>query len=459
MSLRARLVLVVVLAAVALGAACSALAHVLTSTDAARWARAEESADAIAASYLDAITHGDPPELASARALGRTFDADVGTCADDRVEVVASTRQPPGPHPAGRPRPPLPPDQRDAVANLCRDGSSRGRIEHPNDFLAIAVHRRDAQTVWAIRRVARLSDPDARTWQIEASILGSATLGLVVVTVSAMLTLRRGVRSLELSLARLETDLTSPVDVPRAQELALIARRIQTMSSHLRAAQLREGELNRELARDERLKALGRVSAGLAHEVRNPLAAMKLRIDVLERTGEITSDDGRETLRVCRAEILRLDRVVTTLLDIARGGPMQRKELALGSIVAARIEAASPAAGARDITLVQRGDATGKGDPDAVSRIVENLLRNAIEAAPASSTITVELAGHTITVIDTGPGVAAADEARLFEPFFTTKPDGTGLGLWMARSLAEAQGGALRYRRDRNVTRMELTLG
>jgi len=460
MSLRARLALVVILAALALAAAFAALAHVVTSTDTARWARAEESADAIASAFADSLSRGDSLESAGARSLGQTFDADVGTCVrGGAVDVVASTRQPPGPRPIARPAPPLPPDQRDTVASLCERESARGRIEHPNDFLAIAVRPSTTGEVWAIRRVPRLSDPDAQSWHVEAFVLAIATLVLVVVTVSAMLALHKGIRTLETSLAELEEDLSAAVAIPRATELARIARRIQTMSTHLRSAQAREVALGRELARGERLRALGRVSAGLAHEIRNPLAAMKLRLDVLERSGEIETDAGRETLRVCRDEILRLDRIVTTLLDIARGGPLEIHALDLASIVAARIAVASPAAAARGVTLDQRGTASARGDADAVARIVENLLRNAIEVAPAGSTVRVELDGKSLAVVDEGPGVPPDDEDKLFEPFFTTKPDGTGLGLWMARTLAEAQGGTLRYNRASAATRMELTLG
>jgi signal transduction histidine kinase len=106
-------------------------------------------------------------------------------------------------------------------------------------------------------------------------------------------------------------------------------------------------------------------------------------------------------------------------------------------------------------------------DPDALTRAVDNLLRNAVEASPRGASVRAR-AGETVQegpascfvqITDRGAGVPADRAAELFEPFFTTKADGTGLGLALARAVATAHKGTLTYMRDRDVTRFTLTLG
>ena len=99
--------------------------------------------------------------------------------------------------------------------------------------------------------------------------------------------LRRGAADLRTALVRLEGDLRAPVPRPRALELREIATGLEAMATHLAEARDRELALEATIARDQRLAALGRVAAGVAHEVRNPLAGMKLRLDLLKRSGEL----------------------------------------------------------------------------------------------------------------------------------------------------------------------------
>jgi signal transduction histidine kinase len=108
------------------------------------------------------------------------------------------------------------------------------------------------------------------------------------------------------------------------------------------------------------------------------------------------------------------------------------------------------------------GEAAAPVDADAMARAIDNLVRNAVEASPAGSTVEVsvrEMADRvSISIEDHGPGVPADRAAELFEPFFTTKPDGTGLGLAICRAIARAHGGDVTYSRDAATTRMQLTI-
>src|SRR5262249_51227081 len=146
--------------------------------------------------------------------------------------------------------------------------------------------------------------------------------------------------------------------------------------------------LERQLSQQERLSALGRVVAGVAHELRNPLAAIKLRLDLLERERRLDSV-GAEDVKTAQEEIARLDRLVTQLLSAARRGarapvPLDPRPLALR-----RIEAARAPATARGISLASDGDGHALADPDLVTTALDNLIRNAVEASPQGAEVSV----------------------------------------------------------------------
>ncbi len=223
--------------------------------------------------------------------------------------------------------------------------------------------------------------------------------------------------------------------------------------------------LTRELADKERLAALGRVAAGVAHEVRNPLAAIKLRTDLAQASGEAPPSLARDLADIS-AEVARLDRTVADLLVVAgrRTGP--RAERDLGALARKRADLLGPWAKERGVAIEVEGEARAAIDEDAVARAVDNLLRNAVEAsprgAPEGATVSVRVAeeGGTsrIDVIDSGTGVPATHAGELFEPFFTTKPEGTGLGLALSRAVAKAHSGSLTYAREGGRTRFTLSV-
>jgi signal transduction histidine kinase len=220
--------------------------------------------------------------------------------------------------------------------------------------------------------------------------------------------------------------------------------------------------LQSDLRRSERLAALGKLLAGVAHEVRNPLAAMKLRADLARTGGEATPAVARD-LEDIASEISRLDRLVSDLLIVAGRRTGAHDDVDVGELVARRIALIRPWATEKGIRLESQGGAGAPVDADAIARAVDNLLRNAVEASPdgacVEAHVTRDGARVRIDVVDRGKGVDPARAAELFEPFFTTKPDGTGLGLALARAVATAHDGSLTYARDGGTTRFSLTLG
>ena len=481
MSLRQRLIVIVVLAAVVLGAAIAAIIHILATSDAARLESAQSQGDAAAQALADAYRGRDEPTTLSSPSddlrleLLRTATsvlaslprAEAGYCTPDGTIVVQAR--------SGRGdmrRFSLAADHRAAVERACQQAfvapDARMHLRNPSDTIVVSALPIDGGAVAWTAIVVRARAAGEVPWQIEVALLAVGTLILVGVTLDALFALRRGAAQLDASLARLQLDLRAEVQTPRAEEFAKIALGLKHMAAHLADARESEQALSRTLAHEQRLAGLGRVVAGVAHEIRNPLAGMKLRLDLLARGKELPGE-AQEDVAACLGEIERLDRVVRSLLVVARRGPAQTQSIELGALVDERLALATELATTTGARLVRRGAATLSSDRDALARVIDNLLRNAIEASPRGGEVAIELACEEdgaagsdarveLSVIDEGQGVPASRSAEMFEPFFTTKPEGTGLGLWLSRSLLEALGGTLDYFREEGRTRFRVTL-
>jgi two-component system, NtrC family, sensor histidine kinase HydH len=204
-----------------------------------------------------------------------------------------------------------------------------------------------------------------------------------------------------------------------------------------------------------RLEGLGRAGAGLAHQLRNPLATVKGSAQLLlERAGpdgakpppdETTEKIAEKRLRSILEQTLRMERLIGRLLDYARPPRAEAADVPLG---AALRELAERGDRPR-VRLRKAPDAVVRVDPEHLRQILDNLLDNALSASPPEAEVEVSAAARNgrleIEVADRGPG-PGDDPEHLFEPYVTTRAEGTGLGLPIARALAEANGGALALR-------------
>ena len=333
----------------------------------------------------------------------------------------------------------------DAVA---RAGREHGRViaeldQAPNTVVVAAAPAQAGAIAWVAYLVVPLQA--LQTWRLITVGLAIFTALLVFTAVWATLAFRRSAAALNATLTALGKDLTVPVPTPRAAELAGIADGIRAMSRDLLASREATERLGRELAQKERLAALGRVAAGVAHEVRNPLASVKLRLD-LTADGEL-SESARKAVAAASAEIARLDRLVSDLLLVAGNKLGPRRAVGVGELVRARVEALQPWAQMRGVSVRASGDGDADIDAESVARAIDNLVRNAVEASPAEAAVDVRVgdAGDTVLVQieDHGGGVEEARAAELFEPFFTTKAEGTGLGLAISQRIIENAGGRI----------------
>jgi hypothetical protein len=277
-----------------------------------------------------------------------------------------------------------------------------------------------------------------------ASLLMVAAVALIAV-IAFLLALWRVTRSLStLTLAAVEVgrgNLSPTLPAEGNDEVGVLAREFGRMTARVQAM-MAEVEQSRQMA------AVGAFASEISHEIRNPLTAIKLNLQKLERAAALgqMSDELTPPVEMSLRGVERLDRVVRGVLRLGRGRSSERTAVSLSEVLGSALEAARSELEQRTITVNQitsGGDAVVVGDRTQLEGVFVNLVTNAAEAMPHGGTLTVslEVDGATkytrVRVEDDGPGVAEADRSKIFAPFHSTKPDGTGLGLSLAQRTVE----------------------
>ena len=237
----------------------------------------------------------------------------------------------------------------------------------------------------------------------------------------------------------------------------VLAEALRVQSANYRRAAEELAEANRHLSeaeaavrRSERLAALGQLSAGLAHELRNPLGTMKASAEMLMRNVGKENETAREVAGFISTEVDRTNSLVTRFLEFAR--PMR---LRLETVNVAEILDHSVALLERDapqyrVTVYKNYSpdlAPFPLDGELMERVFYNLLLNAAQASASGGAITVKTRPcdgmAEVAVIDRGQGIAQKDREQIFNPFFTTKPEGSGLGLAIVSKIVDEHGGRI----------------
>ena len=232
-------------------------------------------------------------------------------------------------------------------------------------------------------------------------------------------------------------------------------------------------QMERELRRSERLAAVGELSASIAHEVRNPLAAISGSVQVLQRQLQNLGDEPRRLMSIVLREIERLDRLISDFLAFARPGPLRAELVSVARVVDETLEAFE---GARPPQLLLERSIDPRlslrADPGQLRQVLWNLVINASQAMPEGGRLRIaacalpEAAAQgvaradrmeavdkpavvEIAVMDQGSGIADDVLEHVFDPFFTTKRDGSGLGLAIVHRVVSEHGGVVRLERGR----------
>jgi hypothetical protein len=337
-------------------------------------------------------------------------------------------------------------------------------------------------TGWTMTRVQ--SALGLRPLQFGFGVLLALMVAMSVWLGRTLLVWGRHVRGIESALATAGPGAMPSVPRTGERELDRIIDALNEAGVRLAKARLESDEMALRVARAERLASLGRVAAGVAHEIRNPIAAARLQGE-----NALAGDDGRRRQAITEMlrQIDRLDAHVAELLAMTQRVDPHPVRVDLATFLAGQADRHKETAAAKRVTVAIR---TIEGfawlDPAVIGRVLDNLLTNAIRHTPAGGAVTLAAerapsiahqrsaipgtssevadsrgnrdrsATHAsprsdtsqlvLTVEDTGPGVPTGMLDHLFEPFVTGRADGTGLGLAIARELADAHGGRLALR-------------
>jgi signal transduction histidine kinase len=357
------------------------------------------------------------------------------------------------------PKTDFPAAERDAIAAL---NAQALRVDHA------VSERRPSRTQVLMLQACPLHGPEAglTAWSMTRAHVNDgptytrflAGLGFLAVTVlGSAAFLSWFLYGFSGRIARLEAALAAPR--PDGQDLPHLdrtgERELDRLVDALNAAGGRLREAQARIVATERLAAVGRLAASVAHEIRNPIAAMRLKAE-----NALVSGDPHRTAAALEAvlgQIARVDTLLRDLLNLTQARPLNRMPTPVEPLLADCAHLHEELASARSVRIAVAADGLPATDHPhldraQIARAVDNLLLNALQHAPPGGRIRLGAERATVdgalrlrlSVADTGAGVDPVIRAGLFEPFVTGRPDGTGLGLAIVREIALAHRGEAR---------------
>jgi PAS domain S-box-containing protein len=268
-----------------------------------------------------------------------------------------------------------------------------------------------------------------------------------------------------------EVVLAGPQSPPRrvGLDVQVINESGTRMGALVRFTDLESRErISTQLQVSERLAQLGRITAGVAHEVKNPLNSMRLWLENLKESLPKGDELPRQAVRVLDSEIDRLDNVVKRFLDFTRPPDLHQEETNLKDLLEEVLAVEQPQMDKARVKVISRFAADVPPvlvDRELLRQALINLLVNGLDAMPAGGRLTISLERHSemasIEIEDTGRGIAPENRQRIFQLFFTTKPGGSGIGLASAFRTVQLLNGSIDFRSEvgRGTTfRIELPL-
>ncbi len=285
---------------------------------------------------------------------------------------------------------------------------------------------------------ARVSAAEKRAFRLGLALLLGAPLLAVAVGIHVGRSVAGPVERLRQGAERIGAgDLDTRVEIDTPDEFGALARQLNAMTAALKEHQA-------QLVQSEKLAGIGRLAAGVAHEINNPLGVILGYTRLLRKKAE---GPLAEDLGIVEEETLRCKEIVESLLDLSRASRMETATVDLRELCDDVVGRLSESHQLDGVKVSVDGGGRVEGDSQKLRQVLLNLVRNGIEAAGAGGKVEILVAqAHAaaeVAVSDSGPGVDPAARQRLFEPFFTTKPRGTGLGLAVSQAIARAHGGEI----------------
>jgi two-component system sensor histidine kinase HydH len=345
-------------------------------------------------------------------------------------------------------------DTKNGVAPLTNDSLIRWADAHPVQGLLVPCRELAERQRERMRESLERSESQT-TWAGRV-LLGLGLTGVLAGILSGYATARaltRRVAQLSVRVQAVQAHLDQNVGaltVEASQHFGDLDSQLERVVGRVKEVCQRLQEQERNLLRTEQLAAVGQLAAGVAHEIRNPLTGITFLVEAALRPMNpipLSSED----LNLVRQELLRIERTVQGLMDFARTPPPDRREYDLRELVAEAVGVTRSRAEAKPVIVGVDSPpepAVVVVDRGQLLSLLRNLLLNAIDATPPGGGITVRLwtSGYgtqIVEVSDTGLGIDAAIADRLFTPFTSTKATGTGLGLTVARRVAQDHQGTL----------------
>jgi signal transduction histidine kinase len=294
--------------------------------------------------------------------------------------------------------------------------------------------------------------------RVELWLMAAGGAASLLLAVAVTHRLSRRIQAVEGRTRLIAAGDFSPMPLPRwNDELHALGRSINEMAARL--AQLQEA-----ITKTERLRLLGQVSGGLAHQIRNGITGARLAVQVYARSDQADA----EALDVALRQLTLVEKQLQRFLNLGKAEAPRREPCSLNQLIDETNALFRPQCRHAHIELRWQPpleDASVVGDPEQLGHMLLNIIGNAVEAAGPGGQVEISWGTFqtcpkfaTIEIADTGSGPPAELAKRLFEPFVTGKPDGVGLGLAVARQTAEAHGGHISWRREQGRTFFRIQL-
>jgi signal transduction histidine kinase len=360
------------------------------------------------------------------------------------------------------PKTDIPAHEQPTITDLARKAAQSGQLQAlrftgPRDatvFVAypISVKGKNVGSSWMMQRMPGLNagiHAGLLTGMI-AFALGALTCALIAFFVVAEV--QKGVLAIGTYLAALAANLSIPRPATlKLAEFESVTREIEGLAFALREKNENERILESKLRHQDRLSSLGQFAAGIAHEIRNPLATIRLRTQMTQRGN---SDPAlQRNSQVALEEIARLDWMIERLLYFSRPIQLDKQQVNVSDLCRDVLEAHSATAAEHKVKVELRGAGPvfAWADRNQLRQVLDNIVSNAMDAVieqpedqrRIECTVRKDTASTEIVFADSGKGFTPEVEAHAFDPFYTTKPKGIGLGLSITYEILQAHDGQL----------------